>query len=104
VIPLAERPGVREDQRSIEAEDDESRHERRLGVDDRVAQTRQTVDPSQGRLVGPPRPEEHVAYRQHDRDGDAGQDPQQGDAQERRDREGTFDPSLSPQAHDTGDV
>jgi Family of unknown function (DUF6069) len=49
-------------------------------------------------LVGPPRPAEHVEDRQRHRDQDAGQDAEQGDSQERDDRQEELHLPLTPEA------
>ena len=64
----------------------------------------QPVHPPEHGVVGPPGPAEDVEDGQADRDRDPGQHAEQGDAEERRDRQQELGLALPPQPHRAGDV
>ena len=63
-----------------------------------------SLDASEHRGVGPPGPPEDVEDGQRDRDRDPGQHSEQGDADERGDRQQELGFALPPQPHRGGNV
>ena len=101
---IAERPRIREEQRRVEAKDDEPGQHLGVGIAAEVVVARKAVDAPEDRLVRPPRSTEHVHDRQCDRDRDASQHAEQGDAEEGRDREREVLAPLLPEPSRPGNV
>ena len=81
---LAEQLGVGEEDRRVESVEHEARDQARLRVALGVVVALEVVDASEQRVVGAPRSAHEAQQRQADRDPDAPQHAQHGDADERR--------------------
>ena len=86
-------------QRAVEPVEDQAGQPLGLRMHVHVVVALEPVHAPEHRSVGPPRPAEDVEDRQRDRDRDPGQHAQQGDAEERRDRQQELGLALPPQPH-----
>ena len=84
---VAERLGVGEEQRGVEPVDHQAGQAPGIGIAADVVVALQPVHAPEHRVVGPPGPPEDVEDGQADGDRDPGQHAEQGDAEERRDRQ-----------------
>ena len=79
---VPEHLGVREEQRCVEAEQEEARHLRALGVPDRVVVALERRHAPEHGGVWVPGPFEHGDHREGHGEPDAGEDPEHEDAGE----------------------
>jgi hypothetical protein len=101
---VAERARVREEERRVEPEHHQARELLGVGIAAHVVPPGQRRHTAEHGLVRPQCPPEDVRDRESDRDDDAGQDAEQGHAEECGDRQPALRPPLSPQADNAGDV
>ena len=100
---LAEVVGIGEEERRVEAVQHESRDVAGVGIALGVVVALEVVDPAEHRIVRAPGPADEVQQRESDRDPDAPEHAENGDAGERhhRQRELRASPvAQAPRAHD----
>ena len=85
--PLAEVVGVGEEERRVEAVEHESRDAAGVGIALGVVVALEVVDPAEHRVVRAPGPADEVQQRESDRDPDAPEHAEHGDAGERHHRQ-----------------
>jgi hypothetical protein len=95
---LTERARVDEQQRRVEPVEDQARKVLGLLVELDDVEPVDLLGAAEHRLVRPPGVSEHVQDRERDRDPDAGQHAQRGDAEERGDRQDELRGPQPPKA------
>ncbi len=101
---VAEDARVGEDQRRVEPEDDEAGQDARVRVALTCRAARRCRRPGRARPGAATTPAEDVEDGQRDGQQDAGEHTEEGDAQERRERQRELGPALVPESPGGGDV
>ena len=101
---VAERPNVREEQRSIEPEDHQPGHQLGVRVAGEVVESRQVPNPPEHGLIRPPGAAERVGNRQPDCERDPPEHAEQHDAEQRDDRQHEVLAALMPEPDRAADI